>query len=195
MAPPQSRAACSIWLSSSRVLPGVRQGPGLAFHDHSWALGEGEEGELSSSPLRNSPPSGFSRCDGASLLLTLPSWRQIGFPRCCGPVLLPLIKMLSNAVWSCGFLPYQGWVVSGLGSWERGRAARTQALGPLVSGSFCVLLFPMPSSPEEAQRRVPAFPEGSRKGWRDQSIGACRGTLACLGRGLEGTAASVFSSL
>lgn len=52
-----------------------------------------------------------------------------------------------------------------------------QVLGLLVSCSFCLLLSPHVHPPKEAHRDVPPSPEGSRKGWRVQTIEICSGTL------------------
>lgn len=108
-----------------------------------------------------------------------PTWQRKGFLRCCDPI-LPLIKMLSDTivvVWVSSLLVEGS--ARGMCSWRRWGGVRGwwQVLGLLVSCSFCLLLSPHVHPPKEAHRDVPAFPEGSRKGWRVQTIEICSGTL------------------
>lgn len=105
-----------------------------------------------------------------------PTWQRIGFLRCRDPVLLPLIKLLSGTglvVWVSSLLMVGS--ARGLCSrderWEGGDRSWGSGLLQLLP-----ILSPHTQPPKEAQRGVPAFPEGSRKGWKVQTIGACRGT-------------------
>lgn len=111
-------------------------------------------------------------------------WRRIGFLRCRDPVLLPLIKMLSDTglvLWVSSLLGVGR--ARGLCSCRRGRDGQ----GP--GSLFCLLLSPHAQLfQKRAQSRV-AFPGGKPKRLESQTIRACQRAPWVSG---EGTVASMY---
>lgn len=133
--------------------------PWLLHNQTAGSSGEGESCRAATtdpSLLRNSQALGSSKCAGFP---PAPCQRQrIGFLRCCDPVLLPLIKMLSDTglvLWVSSLLGVGR--ARGLCSWRWGRG------GQDLGSSACSSL-PCSAFPEEAHTGVWSFHEGSRKG-------------------------------
>ena len=152
--------------------------PWLLHNQTAGSSGEGESCRAATtdpSLLRNSQALGSSKCAGFP---PAPCQRQrIGFLRCCDPVLLPLIKMLSDTglvLWVSSLLGVGR--ARGLCSWRWGRG------GQDLGSSACSAL-PMPSFSRRGTHRCVVFPRGKQKRLKSRPSGPVEGPIGCQGKG------------